>query len=107
FYGKYGHCLTDPAGNRLNQEELEALLTCLQIDADLSADNQVSAEILRQTYILYLVRQGIRLGDLESVTGYISPTELSGYGTYAPAGTRYPVESVNLFYPIDYYKQDA
>lgn len=106
LYGKYGHCLTDPAGNRLNQEELEALLICLQIDADLLADNQISAEILRQTYILYLVRQGIRLGDLESVTGYISPTELSGYGTYAPAGTRYPVESINLFYPID-YKQDV
>lgn len=106
LYGKYGHCLTDPAGNRLNQEELEALLICLQIDADLSADNQISAKILRQTYILYLVRQGIRLGDLESVTGYISPTELSGYGTYTPAGTRYPVESVNLFYPID-YKQDV
>lgn len=60
LYGKYGHCLTDPAGNRLNQEELEALLICLQIDADLLADNQISAEILRQTYILYLVRQGIR-----------------------------------------------
>lgn len=106
LYGEHGHCLTDPVGNRLNQEELEALLTCLQIDADLSADNQVSAERLRQTYILYLVRQGIRLGDLESITGYIAPTELSSYGTYAPAGTRYPIESINLFYPID-HKQDA
>lgn len=106
LYGKHGHCLTDPAGNRLNQEDLEALLTCLQIDADLPADNRVSAEILRQTYILYLVRQGTRLGDLESITGYIAPTELSDYGTYAPAGTRYPIESINLFYPID-HKQDA
>lgn len=106
LYGKHGHCLTDSVGNRLNQEDLEALLTCLQIDSGLPVPDRISAEMLRQTYILYLVRQGIRLGDLESVTGYIPPTELSGYGAYAPAGARYPVESINLFYPID-YKQDA
>ena len=105
LYSQYGHCLMDPAGNNLDQKDLEALLICLQIDIGLSPDNQISADILRQTYILYLVRQGIRLGDLEPITGYISPTELSYYGTYSSAGVKYPIGSINLFYPID-YRQD-
>lgn len=105
LYSKHGYCLIDPAGNRLNQEDLEALLTCLQIDADLLATRQISAEALRQTYILYLVKQGMRLADLESVVGYISPTELSEYGAYTPPGTKRPIEAINLFYPVE--QQDS
>ncbi|SFU44078.1 Uncharacterized protein involved in exopolysaccharide biosynthesis [Nitrosomonas eutropha] len=101
LYSKYGYCLTDPAGNRLNREDLEALLTCLQIDADLLITSRISAETLRQTYILYLIRQGMRLADLEPVVGYTSPTELSEYGAYAPPGTRHPIEAINLFYPVE------
>ncbi len=100
LYRKHGYCLIDPAGNRLNQADLEALLNCMQIDAGLATTRPVSAWILRNTYILYLVKQGIRLSDLEAVTGYISPTELSDYGVYAPPGVKYPIESVNLFYPV-------
>lgn len=106
LYSKYGYCLTDPAGNRLNREDLEALLTCLQIDADLLITSRISAETLRQTYILYLIRQGMRLADLEPVVGYTSPTELSEYGAYAPPGTRHPIEAINLFYPVE-QKQDS
>lgn len=100
LYGKHGYCLTDPAGNRLGQADLEALLNCMQIDAGLSAAQPVSAHILRNTYILYLVKQGIRLSDLEAVTGYISPTELSDYGIYAPPGVKQSIEAINLFYPV-------
>jgi len=100
LYSKHGYCLTDPAGNRLSQEDLEALLSCMQIDAGLSAIQPISAWILRNTYILYLVKQGIRLSDLEAITGYISPTELSDYGIYAPPGIKQPIESINLFYPV-------
>lgn len=100
IYGTHGYCLTDPAGNRMNEGDLAALLTCLQIDAGLPAPDRITAELLRQTYILYLVRQGIRLSDLEPVVGYISPSILSDYGIYAPPGAKQPLEMVNLFYPV-------
>lgn len=106
LYRKHGYCLTDPAGNHLNQADLEALLNCMQIDAGLTTTQPVSAQMLRSTYILYLVKQGLRLSDLEVITGYISPTELSDYGTYAPPGVKHPIESVNLFYPVG-YKQNS
>lgn len=100
LYSKHGYCLIDPTGKRLSQEDLEALLSCIQIDAGLSAIQPISARILRNTYILYLVKQGIRLSDLEAITGYISPTELSDYGIYAPPGIKQPLDMINLFYPI-------
>jgi uncharacterized protein involved in exopolysaccharide biosynthesis len=100
LYQEHGDCLIDSTGNRLNQKELEALLTCLQMDAKLRATDQIYAEALRHTYILYLIKQGIRLADLEPIVGSISPAELSQYGTYAPAEAEHSIEKINLFYPI-------
>ncbi len=97
LYGAHGYGLTDPAGKNLSATELHALLDCLQIDAGYSPVEL--SEKLRQTYILYLVRQGIRLSDLESVVGYIPPTELSAYGAYAPASEKPPLAAINLIYP--------
>ncbi|MBK6617411.1 MAG: integrase [Nitrosomonas sp.] len=98
LYIAHGHSLTDPAGENLNVTELQALLDCLQIDAGVSPINL--AEKLRQTYILYLVRQGVRLSELESVMGYIPPAELSAYGAYAPMGEKQSLAAINLIYPI-------
>src|SRR5690606_26884369 len=69
LYQEHGDCLIDSTGNRLNQKELKALLTCLQMDANLRATDQIYAEALRHTYILYLIKQGIRLADLEPIVG--------------------------------------
>lgn len=100
LYTEHGYCLTDPAGNSLNQEDLEALLACLQVDAGLPVTNKISTKTLRQTYIIYLVKQGIRLSDLEQIIGYIPLAELSDYGLHSPAGTKHTIETIDLFYPV-------
>lgn len=97
LFSAHGYSLSDPAGNHLNATELRALLNCLQIDAGFSPVEL--SEKLRQSYILYLVRQGVRLSDLESIVGYIPPAELSAYGAYAPAGEKQPLAAINLIYP--------
>jgi succinoglycan biosynthesis transport protein ExoP len=99
LHAKHGYCLTDPAGNNLGQEDLAALLTCLQVDAGLPVSDEISAETLRHTYILHLIRQGIRLAELERIVGYIAPAELSDYGSYSPVGAKHPIEAIDLFYP--------
>lgn len=98
---EHGYCLTDPAGLSLNETNLEALLACLQVDAGWALSDHIASETLRQTYILYLIKQGIRLSDLEQIVGYLAPTELSDYGASAPTGIKHPVGSINLFYPIE------
>lgn len=97
LYGAHGFSLTDPTGKNLNVTELQALLNCLQLDAGFPPINL--AEKIRQTYMLYLVRQGARLSELELVMGYIPPAELSAYGAYVPVGEKQSLAAINLIYP--------
>lgn len=97
LHSAHGYSLTDSAGKNLNVADLQALLDCLQIDAGFSPISL--SEKLRQTYILYLVRQGVRLSELGSVIGYVPPAELSAYGAYAPMGEKKPLAAINLIYP--------
>lgn len=91
--------LTNPAGEPLAGDDLAALLACAVIDAGLSAPEEVNAASLRHTYMIYLVKQGIRLSDLELIIGYIAPTELSGYRVYSPTGPGCSFTEIDLCYP--------
>ncbi|HNH52524.1 MAG TPA: hypothetical protein PLL07_08905, partial [Nitrosomonas sp.] len=60
-----------------------------------------SAGALRQTYLIYLVRQGMRLSDLAQIVGHITPAELSTLSQFAPLGPKLAASAVNLFYPLE------
>lgn len=100
LYQKAGYCLVNPSGQALSQDDLAALLTCAIVDAGLPVTDDISPASLRHTYIVYLVRQGIRLADLEKVVGYIAPAELSTYSGYSPIGPKRGIHEINLFYPL-------
>lgn len=91
--------LITPSGEPLTSADLNALLACAVHDAGLSGTDEITADALRQTYIIYLVKQGIRLAELESIMGYLPPTELSAYAAYSPPGQKRPLEEINLLYP--------
>jgi len=91
--------LITPSGEPLTSADLKALLACAISDAGLSGADEITADTLRQSYIIYLVKQGIRLAELESIMGYLPPTELSAYGVYSPPGRKRPLEEINLLYP--------
>ncbi|MDC8445487.1 MAG: integrase [Nitrosomonas sp.] len=92
------HLIT-PSGEPLTSADLNALLACAVSDAGFSGAEEITADTLRQTYIIYLVKQGIRLAELESIMGYLPPTELSAYAAYSPPGRKRPLEEINLLYP--------
>jgi succinoglycan biosynthesis transport protein ExoP len=54
---------------------------------------------LRHTYIIFLVRQGIRLSDLSKITGDMPPAILAGYTAFSPPGSGMPLDSVERTYP--------
>jgi hypothetical protein len=60
---------------------------------------EVTPQALRHTYIAYLVRQGVRLSDLERITGYMPPTALAAYATLSPPGSGMSLDSVARDYP--------
>ncbi|MDR4513134.1 integrase [Nitrosomonas sp.] len=91
--------LTDSSGDLLSEEDLAALLTCAIADANLSESGEINADSLRQTYLIYLVKQGIRLAELEKIAGYIPPKILSSYSLYQPAGPKRSYDEIDLVYP--------
>lgn len=91
--------LLHPAEEPLTADDLPALLTCAIIDAGIADADEINATSLRQTYIIYLVKQGIRLSELKGITGYIQPTELSSYSPYSPAGPKRSSKEIDLIYP--------
>ncbi|MFQ3199223.1 MAG: succinoglycan biosynthesis transport protein ExoP [Paraglaciecola sp.] len=48
-------------------------------DAQLSFPEQLSVDVLRHTYLTFLVSQGACLNDLEQVVGYIMAIDLALY----------------------------
>jgi succinoglycan biosynthesis transport protein ExoP len=48
-------------------------------DAHLTFTEQLSLQILRHTYLTFLVSQGIKLNDIEQIAGYTSPSNLARY----------------------------
>ncbi len=96
-----GYNLSGASGHALNLDDLAVLLTCTIVDAGLTAAEGISADALRQTYLIYLVRQGMRLSDLEQIVGHITSTELTTLSQFAPLGPKLAALAVNLFYPLE------
>lgn len=95
-----GYPLMSNAGQALSLDDLAVLLTCAIVDAGLTPSEGISAGALRQTYLLYLVQQRLRLSDLEQIVGHITPAELSALSQFAPPGPKSAVQTINLFYPL-------
>ena len=84
----------------LTSQEIDALLTCAAIDGRLEAPEHFNTEMIRFTYMLFLVRQGIKLSDLSKVFGAISPARLVELGRFSPQQAGIPIEGIDLEYPV-------
>lgn len=80
-------------------EELAAHLACLATDAGVPDPATIDAEALRHSYVVYLVRQGLRLAELESIVGPMAAKQRAAYARYSPPGPGLKAEGVPLIYP--------
>ncbi|SMF97094.1 Uncharacterized protein involved in exopolysaccharide biosynthesis [Methylomagnum ishizawai] len=80
-------------------EDLAAHIAFAAADAGLPAPETVDAQVLRHTYIVYLVRRGIRLADLEKVVGKLPLKSAAAYARYSPPGQGLRADAVPLVYP--------
>ncbi|WP_434131478.1 GumC family protein [Methylocaldum sp. GT1BB] len=83
----------------LETDDPASLIACAVVDSGLAQPETIDASALRHTYISYLVRQGIRLSELERIVGPLPAKTLAGYGRFSPPGPGLPAESVPLIYP--------
>lgn len=94
---------TDPVvqdqGNPLTVEDATAWLEDIAHEADVADPARVNPQQLRHTYLAFLVRQGLRLTDLEQIAGHLTPTVLAKYKTLSPPGLSRALEQVDWIYP--------
>ncbi|MDD5034625.1 MAG: hypothetical protein PHE55_07675 [Methylococcaceae bacterium] len=80
--------------------EVSALIACAAVDSGLSQPGAIDAAALRHSYIVYLVRQGIRLSELENIVGPLPVKTLASYGHFSPPGPGLPAEKLPLLHPV-------
>lgn len=89
----------DANGDPRQREDLEALITMTAHDAGLTQPGLATAEGILHSYRIYLVRQGMRLADLEIVAGPILPSVRAAYSVHAPAGPAVPFDQIEIVHP--------
>jgi uncharacterized protein involved in exopolysaccharide biosynthesis len=82
-----------------SSEDLAAALLCAAVDSGLPNPMEISAEAIRHSYIVFLVRQGLRLSDLELIVGYLEPLVISGYSSYSPPQQGRGIDDIELLHP--------
>jgi succinoglycan biosynthesis transport protein ExoP len=91
-----------PAWNGANpssSEDLTASLLCAALDSGLPDPMEITAEAIRHSYVAYLVRQGLRLSDLEQIVGYLEPLVISRYSAYSPPQQGRAIDDIELLHP--------
>ncbi|QHJ12844.1 hypothetical protein FX988_03102 [Paraglaciecola mesophila] len=90
----------------LSVDDLSQIIINAGHDAELPYPEQLSAEVLRHTYLTYLVNQGVRLNDLEQLAGYLKPAELGKYRSVNRHGKSVDIDKANALYPYTVSESD-
>ncbi len=91
--------LTEPGIQPSEQSEAEALITCAAFDSGLPDPITINPSTIRHTYIIYLIRQGLRLSELEKIIGSIPVQELAEYAAFSPEGSGKLLNEINPIHP--------
>lgn len=94
-----GATLADAQGSTLSTADLEGLIACAACDAGLAYPTEVNSEVLRHTYLAYLVRQGAKLADIGGMIGRIAPAMVREYGRLSPPGPGLPLDQIDPIFP--------
>ena len=81
-----------------SRDEIDALLCCAAIDSGLASPEQINAESLRYTYLLFLVRQGIKLAELAKIVGAMPTQQLLQLSRFSPSQAGLTLEQINPDY---------
>jgi integrase len=91
--------LLSVSGQALAAADVASVVTSSAFDAGLEQPQSVTPESLRHTYVAFLVRQGLRFGDLGRLVGRLSSEQLNALGPLAPPGERRPLAEIEALMP--------
>jgi len=94
-----GAVLCSPSGGPLPLDDIRSLVMYAAYDAGIEAADEVTLQTLRHTYLVYLLRQGIRFANIGRIAGSLPQRELAAYMRFAPSQPRRPLEEIELVLP--------
>jgi uncharacterized protein involved in exopolysaccharide biosynthesis len=94
-----GVVLRSPSGGPLPLDDIRSLVMYAAYDAGIEGAEEVTPRTLRHTYLVYLLRQGIRFADIGRIVGRLPQEELAAYMRFAPSQPRRPLEQIELVLP--------
>ncbi|MGE3774621.1 MAG: hypothetical protein AB7I32_16980, partial [Gammaproteobacteria bacterium] len=83
----------------LTLADLEGTLVYVAHDAGIAHPEEVTAAALRHTCFAWLVRHGLKLGELPRVGGTLAPAQIASYAPLAPPGAGRTLEQIEPWYP--------
>jgi uncharacterized protein involved in exopolysaccharide biosynthesis len=87
------------SGRPLTDTELHAAVTAAALDAGLAQPHEISPVTLRHTYVAFLVRQGLRFGDLGRLVGPTPSEDLNALAGLASGAKRVGLDQVDKLPP--------
>ncbi len=86
-------------GQPLSESDIGRRLACAALDAGLDAATSVSPDVLRHTYIAFLMRQNVRFSGLAPLVGTLNAEELAAYADASPSLQRVRHEEIDPIMP--------
>ena len=94
-----GTLLRGSSGGPLPLNDVRSLVMYAAYDAGLDGADEVTFQALRHTYLVYLLRQGIRFADIGRIVGRLPQEELAAYMRFTPSQPRRPLEQIDPVLP--------
>lgn len=86
-------------GRALVAEDIAAIVTATVHDAQLDQPQSVTPASLRHTFVAFIVRQGLRFGELDRVVGRLGTDALNALAPLAPQARRVSLDAVQRVLP--------
>lgn len=91
---------TTRTGTALSSADLSGLIAAAAHDARIEQSGSVDGDLLRHTYISFLVREGVRLSNLEQIVGPVAPATFLHYRNLSPREARGPLNTHERVFPV-------
>jgi len=86
-------------GCPLDENTLDAMLETAAYDAGLDRPERINAEALQATHRIFLLQQGIRLGEIEDYVGPLKPEVIRSYRSYVSPRLEGQRGDIDTVYP--------
>ena len=91
--------LGGPTGESVRLSHLDAVISYAAHDSGLEQPAEITPAVIRHTFIVFLVRQGIRFSELARVVGPLPAGVTASYGAIIPVGARRPLDETDRVIP--------